>query len=914
MFLNLNFWVSAINILLFLILFFIPGLCLLWFLQPQWLTEFEFKPGGSTWLSIPISFAISIGLISLLGWAGFYLRWGFFEVKRLYVIIIIFLTIASSIKIWLKFRYSWKLKSKVKFLELLSKKYEIIAAIFLLFIYLLAIYGGAWFSHTADSLGHMAAVRSLIKYNNPVPKQIFYADPVSGMDPTFGTWNLALAIWMSTAGLKVQTMWLLATELLAPLIVLTFILLALELTQNKLVAMISGVFYVILELSGDFRVLAQPNRMGQIFVWLIIILTLLYLNKYGSVKKFPKYIFFVLIGFLGWTSAAIHQQYPPVILSIILPTLVIFLVYDPLKKPGSKNKFLIKWRKNNKDILLLTIVIIIFTAFGLIVRALFTITEKYPVGDLQSRGLQESKKLGLIIQDLTNWFGGPDSYIMIATLLSIILIIYVINGKINNWKGALFIINCSILIPIYSVLSTLSLGRGGLLFSVYIRLQLLIPAFLLVGWVWTLFLFFQNLRFIPSNFKIENIKLLLFFFCFAISIQSIITSVNYAQGGIISLYSPNSIYKYRLSISKNNNLYKTRFDSIQFINSISVDSRILADEGVSYELAALTGKTFIHLPSQHTPLQEKNKNNVAYEDARKFLGGKLSNPEMVDILLKQRVDYIYVDRERYNGPELWVRLPSIPVLDEVAGGENWKAYKLKYEEAKEYLYLYEKINETDDFFKRVDIAKNLREFFTEEDNYIRELHRFIPVASENFIDFVNKGKVYLSPKGPDVVYDFVENFSHDTITSPKNTSIYRTSFVIYYDARGVIFQHPDSKLVYYVYIPYNSYLDFSIALDPAVWEISEGDGVEFIISIDKNGSVSEAFSKYIDPKNEVADRKWLDFSIDLRDFWGDAVQIIFETQSGPQQNDTFDWAGWGEPRIKDQIDYGLRENIITFKN
>lgn len=117
------------------------------------------------------------------------------------------------------------------------------------------------------------------------------------------------------------------------------------------------------------------------------------------------------------------------------------------------------------------------------------------------------------------------------------------------------------------------------------------------------------------------------------------------------------------------------------------------------------------------------------------------------------------------------------------------------------------------------------------------------------------------------------------------------------DVRDVIFAHPPTKLKYKIKVPPRASLSFSIALDPNVWSPQKGDGVLFEIYIYHKGKEERLFSKYINPKWRIQDRKWHDFSIDLMEYGGKEVFISFVTKPGVQRNLLFDGAGWSNPRI-----------------
>jgi hypothetical protein len=118
-----------------------------------------------------------------------------------------------------------------------------------------------------------------------------------------------------------------------------------------------------------------------------------------------------------------------------------------------------------------------------------------------------------------------------------------------------------------------------------------------------------------------------------------------------------------------------------------------------------------------------------------------------------------------------------------------------------------------------------------------------------------------------------------------------------------IFQHPlviQSNITYSnIQIPQNASLEFSIAMDPAVWN-EPGDGVQFEIAINNNGQSNQIFSKYINPKANVDDRKWFFFSIPLEEYDNKVVSISFITNPGPANDTRYDWAYWGDPLIRQE--------------
>ncbi|MFC2036376.1 hypothetical protein ACFLYD_00180 [Chloroflexota bacterium] len=159
-------------------------------------------------------------------------------------------------------------------------------------------------------------------------------------------------------------------------------------------------------------------------------------------------------------------------------------------------------------------------------------------------------------------------------------------------------------------------------------------------------------------------------------------------------------------------------------------------------------------------------------------------------------------------------------------------------------------------------------------------------------------------------YDFMEQFLAGKAVGCVNCDLVHVDgFTISGDHKPVLFMHPHSEVSYRVRIPEASQLSFSLALAPAVWKIGKGDGVQFEICVDDSRSEERIYSQYIDPKNDLDQRRWRDDSVNLEDWGGQVITITFVTQPGPNQDDSHDWAGWGEPRIVQPIAYDFLANL-----
>ena len=116
--------------------------------------------------------------------------------------------------------------------------------------------------------------------------------------------------------------------------------------------------------------------------------------------------------------------------------------------------------------------------------------------------------------------------------------------------------------------------------------------------------------------------------------------------------------------------------------------------------------------------------------------------------------------------------------------------------------------------------------------------------------------------------------------------------------RMSIFAHPPDKFDLVISVPgQSSSLNFSIGLDPSVFQMDRGDGVDFIIEVLDNKNQLMLFNKYIDPKNDPCHRKWFDEAVSLNQWAGKEITLRFSTNTGPKQNNYWDWAYWGDIRL-----------------
>lgn len=157
-------------------------------------------------------------------------------------------------------------------------------------------------------------------------------------------------------------------------------------------------------------------------------------------------------------------------------------------------------------------------------------------------------------------------------------------------------------------------------------------------------------------------------------------------------------------------------------------------------------------------------------------------------------------------------------------------------------------------------------------------------------------------------YNFLDSLSIAEINTAKDNYVTKSIFIINGEEREVLFEHPNSEVIFEdICIRKGSELWFGIAINFSAWE-KPGDGVAFEINIiDEQLQKSSIYKKYIDPKNNMTDRRWFDENIDLNKFAGQKISIIFKTNGGPKNN-WVDWAGWSRPRIVSYVEDSITES------
>ena len=154
----------------------------------------------------------------------------------------------------------------------------------------------------------------------------------------------------------------------------------------------------------------------------------------------------------------------------------------------------------------------------------------------------------------------------------------------------------------------------------------------------------------------------------------------------------------------------------------------------------------------------------------------------------------------------------------------------------------------------------------------------------------------------EVAYNFISQLvdAQRSVPAQEGETIEAQQWMIGSVSQQVLYQHPAqtgaSRITFPVNAEPGAVLAFDLATAPESWE-KAGDGVTFTVYINSSDGEEKIFSTYIDPKNDEFARRWHPYSVELNEYAGQDVSIIFETDTGPAGDYRYDWAGWGELRL-----------------
>lgn len=153
----------------------------------------------------------------------------------------------------------------------------------------------------------------------------------------------------------------------------------------------------------------------------------------------------------------------------------------------------------------------------------------------------------------------------------------------------------------------------------------------------------------------------------------------------------------------------------------------------------------------------------------------------------------------------------------------------------------------------------------------------------------------------DKVFDFLVELDKAILLQSDNRFIHPSLETINDETQWAIFQHAPSSIEYKnVWIGDNPQMIFGIGIAPGAWGQS-GDGLRFeIIAEASNGERLLLFSKYIDPKHRIEDRKWHHQTIALDQIKSGTYTFYLRAEAGETELSTdnvADWGLWASPKL-----------------
>lgn len=156
---------------------------------------------------------------------------------------------------------------------------------------------------------------------------------------------------------------------------------------------------------------------------------------------------------------------------------------------------------------------------------------------------------------------------------------------------------------------------------------------------------------------------------------------------------------------------------------------------------------------------------------------------------------------------------------------------------------------------------------------------------------------YLGSGRENVAVDLIQQFP-SAKQQPSNDAFSVVESKINGETRRSIYTKnlSGTRVTWKITVPDNGWLKVSLGILEDGWTMP-GNGVLFSIGVSDGKTFDELVSLTINPFNNTSDRRWNDLSLDLSQYAGETVELIFNTRSGPNDDRNGDFAAWGEPRI-----------------
>ena len=162
---------------------------------------------------------------------------------------------------------------------------------------------------------------------------------------------------------------------------------------------------------------------------------------------------------------------------------------------------------------------------------------------------------------------------------------------------------------------------------------------------------------------------------------------------------------------------------------------------------------------------------------------------------------------------------------------------------------------------------------------------------------------WMSRGGPSQGIDLVEAFRAAEKRTPLDPSaaFSMEPQTIKGESKPSIYAHPPSRIIFHdIVVPEQARLELFLAIKEDAWPKGT-DGVYFRVGVSHEGVYKDLLTRNVDPYRVEGDKGWVPVSIDLSEYAGQTVNVVFNTQEsmpGRQPNALYDFAIFGAPRIR----------------
>ena len=153
-----------------------------------------------------------------------------------------------------------------------------------------------------------------------------------------------------------------------------------------------------------------------------------------------------------------------------------------------------------------------------------------------------------------------------------------------------------------------------------------------------------------------------------------------------------------------------------------------------------------------------------------------------------------------------------------------------------------------------------------------------------------------SSRGPAI--DLITTF--DSATKKPTQGLFQ---VVDLDLNGekkrAILTEAPTRMIWKVRIPDDGWIKASLGMKPESWD-KDGDGVLFRIGVSDGHTFEDLLTLHVDPFHNKADRRWIPVAVDVSQYAGEEVEVIFNTNNsmpGKPEDRNNDTALFGEPQI-----------------